>query len=865
MRIQHNIDNVFQMIEGHRKCLDNNTGITNTPTQNKLVNPDGLIAAGWAGNKINNDWAMHESQAVLILGYIEAYRASKSDFYLGRAKDAWEAYNSHLLGAYAVESKMQRLSHYPLSTDGVPSHGGFKDVVVSFTNGRGKIPAGSPTWGEYLDKAFQAYNGVLGRNTVDSDVYGGTDANPDWTTSGLSWWVEWYIAWDGNRYWANGSIADSGHTSVEFGTIQLQDKGVTGSHKVTYCVRLPQEQGGSVIPAGSPVIVNPINVVADNQAPELDGEEMWCDACYQLYTLTGEEKYYTAFKQSYNKLLNFSDINAYDKLFRKTTLIKAPFTDGTCLVAGTVPAMSRDSDGYINFRMNARQPCEIIQKGTTYKIDRDAEIVMNFGGEGVLFQPHFILNDGNNNKKQYRIGVPFGGAEVTEVVAKVTDFVEVVGKDGNPYLLPKEENIVVSGGASVSMQYDTDIYNHSDNFTRCNIARGKVTFNFGREISLNSVTYRSDDEMVRVKFLDKDRWLWYADLYATNGQWITETLTLGDFKLDPTQPHHTEEEIKPFFANPKGLTSVDFSLSDRQIGNGLFDLYCVNTLPQFYIADRDAYLIWFSVWMASKTESTAKVGDCYVRNYKQGAYRYTPGVFPAGKVIDKENYLLEEKPNWPYPGMQYPAVYCMGAENIDRHRLSNTIGFLYDAQVWYNNTFKTEGPVASRYVWQRGNEGLTGWWEMVDNSKLQSRSFVAACRTIYELKKHKEPVDERLFLFCQKWAWFLNRFQSSHSGNLPTDFNTSGGYSYQDRGDRMWVVGEWLAGCCWLGLCGYSETIPQIDIVVEACMKLLQKHNFINGDNVLNGCWAVSDPVGYHSGEILRGLGLYAQYRGLYL
>lgn len=113
MRIQHNIDNVFQMIEGHRKCLDNNTGITNTPTQNKLVNPDGLIAAGWAGNKINNDWAMHESQAVLILGYIEAYRASKSDFYLGRAKDAWEAYNSHLLGAYAVESKMQRLSHYP--------------------------------------------------------------------------------------------------------------------------------------------------------------------------------------------------------------------------------------------------------------------------------------------------------------------------------------------------------------------------------------------------------------------------------------------------------------------------------------------------------------------------------------------------------------------------------------------------------------------------------------------------------------------------------------------------------------------------------------------------------------------------------
>ena len=50
MRIQHNIDNVFQMIEGHRKCLDNNTGITNLPTQNKLVNQDGLIASGWSGS-----------------------------------------------------------------------------------------------------------------------------------------------------------------------------------------------------------------------------------------------------------------------------------------------------------------------------------------------------------------------------------------------------------------------------------------------------------------------------------------------------------------------------------------------------------------------------------------------------------------------------------------------------------------------------------------------------------------------------------------------------------------------------------------------------------------------------------------------
>lgn len=120
-------------------------------------------------------------------------------------------------------------------------------------------------------------------------------------------------------------------------------------------------------------------------------------------------------------------------------------------------------------------------------------------------------------------------------------------------------------------------------------------------------------------------------------------------------------------------------------------------------------------------------------------------------------------------------------------------------------------------------------------------------------------------LFLQKWVEFLNTFRSSNSGNLPTDFNTSGGYSYQDRGDRMWVVGEWLAGCCWLGLCGYASLIPQIDAVAEACMNLLQKHYFVNSTNILNGCWAVSDPVGYHSGEILRGLGLYAQYRGLYL
>lgn len=864
MRIQHNIDNVFQMIEGHRKCLDNNTGITVTESQNRLVNNDGLIASGWLGNKISNDWALPESQAVLILGLIEAYRGSSDTFYLDRAKKAWDAYNNHLLGNYAVESKLDRLSHYPLSTDGVPSHGGFKDVVVTFKNGRGKIPAGSPTWGEYLDKAYQAYRGVLGRNTVDSDVYGGTDDNPDWTTSGLSWWVEWYIAWDGNRYWANGRIAEGGHTSEEFGTVQLQDKGVTGDHKLTYCVRLPEEHGGSKITAGSPVVLNPVNVIADNKAADLDGEEMWCDACHQLYEITGEEKYYTAFKNSYSRLMKFSDINAYDKIFRKTTLIKAPFTDGTCLVIGSKPVMNRDRDGYLNITMEPRSPCEIVQKGTTYLVDRSSEVVMNFGGQGILFQPYFIINDGNS-KKQYRIGVPFGDAAVVEVSAKITNFVEVVGKDGNPYLLPKEENVNVKDGATASLGYDTNIYNHSDNYTRFNVSSGSVTFNFEREISLSSVTYRSDDEMVRLKFLDKERWMWYADLYATNGQWNTETLTLGDFKLSPSQPHHTEDEIKPFFANTKGISSIDFSLSDQQVGNGVFDLYCVNTLPQFYSSSKDAYLIWFSVGMSCKDKATAKIGDCYIKNYKQGAYRHTPGVLPAGCVIDPDNYLLEERPNWPYPGLQYPVVYCMGGEVADRRHLSNTIGFLRDAQVWYNNTFHAEGPVASRYVWQKGNEGLSGWWEMVDNSKLQSRSFVAACRAIYELKKHKEPVDERLFIFCKKWVEFLNTFRSSNSGNLPTDFNTSGGYSYQDRGDRMWVVGEWLAGCCWLGLCGYASLIPQIDAVAEACMNLLQKHYFVNSTNILNGCWAVSDPVGYHSGEILRGLGLYAQYRGLYL
>lgn len=862
MRIQHGIDNVYQMIEGHRKCLDNNTGLTVSPaSQNFLVDPEHLIANGWKGSTISNDWTTPEAQAVLIMGYVEVYKATEDEFWLDRAKACWDAFDKYLTGNFAVEGKCNRISHYPLADDGIPQHGGFKGVSISFNNGRAKIPSGSPNWGEYLDIAIMAYDGALGCNSMNSDVYAGTDDVPDWYASGTKYLVDWYIAWDGNRYWANGKVADTGHAASEYGTVQLADTSVNGTHKLNYAVRLPVAQGGKEINHYDPVITYPCNVTAPDQPVPVDALAMWCDASYALYSITYKSKYFEAYNKAHSELLAYCNPNAYDMIYRRTTAMRAPFTDGNVTIIGNKPALSRDAEGYINVGMGARKPCEIVQHGLTYKVNKDSSAVIEFGGENVLFQPYFTIDDGYGKNIEYRVGVPFGGTSVQANSFEIRDFVRVSPEFGESYLLPKEERLTASGGAVLGMGYSSTLLGHSDNYASLDLSSGQVVFDFNGTRALRSITYQCTADIVRINFLDKDGWLWYTDLQGTGANWVTENLSIGDFRLEPTQPNHTTDEVKPFFANLKEVTQIILKLATTKIGDGIFNLYCVNNLPEFCNFAGDIYIVRFSMHLSSRVAATAKLGDCCVTNYKFDSLNYAPGAWPSGKVANPDGYLLEEKPTYPVAGEQYPAVFCMGEEPTDLAELTNCVKFLFDAQQQYAIVLGTEGPVYTAYNWQKGS--LIGGFMMLDNSKMQSRAFLAGCRALYELKKNKKPVDERLEQYCQKWIAFLNRFQSANSGRLPTDFNTTGGYSNQDRGDRQWITAEWLAGCCYAGLAGY--TWAQIDPVVEACMNNLQKHYSVNGTNILNGCWANSDPVGFHSGEILRGLGLYAQYRNLYI
>ena len=82
-RIKHNIDNAFQLIEGHIQFLDRNTGLTVDPTvQHYVLNPQFVLAnnrhfINWTGQEGQpNGDATTEGQSVLILGCAYAYIAT---------------------------------------------------------------------------------------------------------------------------------------------------------------------------------------------------------------------------------------------------------------------------------------------------------------------------------------------------------------------------------------------------------------------------------------------------------------------------------------------------------------------------------------------------------------------------------------------------------------------------------------------------------------------------------------------------------------------------------------------------------------------------------------------------------------------
>ena len=924
-QIKHNIDNAFQLIDGHVQFMERSTGLTIDPTvQHYLINPEHVLAnnrhfINWTGQEGQpNGDATTEGQSVLVLGCAYAYLGTGDVKYLDLAKTYWQAYIDHFFGGqpipnppakyrpnWIINGKEPRLAHYPLTDDGYPTHGGFKGSVMTWTNGRTVIPKGAPHWGEYLDKAWFAFNGNLGWNSVNATVYGTkADGSTDWDVKGSQWDVDWIIDRLGRKVDWDGNILSTGHSLSEYGTVQLKDKTVTGNYKFNYATCNPVDKGGYLIGRNEMWHNRPVNVpidisFADNAS---DAETWWCDACYLMYKITGEEKYRLAWKSSLMVCIDYSDIDRFDKFFRKSTLASIPFTDGISYdyyyPSGSTADFGRDAQGYITIRQKVAAQTTMEQQAIWFRVDNNSKLRVEFAGVDdagvpVIFRPELSLSKTKTNDDlvDYRCGIPTATTSIQSMDIPLSSFIRSTPPGGGQYIVADPRNVIDWGDNTVvNFQYTTNILpaNISDQIcTAVMDTDGGISIGFwllDEEVApLKSLSYRTYNDDFNITLTDKDGWRWWAMLEKTGGTWVTKTITAASFQLSSWQPNHPETDPKPTTIDISALDQINIGLDTDPVNgvNAQFDWYCVNEVPTRYSsASGDDYTMYFRIALQAQNPYSAKLGDCVIIDYKLNSLYYTPGIIPFSNISDPNTALFDGWRGLPYPGYQYPVLYCFAGENIEYTRLTESINFLYDSQMWFYDTFDPvmPGPMAQAFVWDRWdalkygekNKFTMKHWNEKAWDGYEARAFYCGARCLHELQARGEPIPAKLMTVTKNWVNYLKWFQDNNEGRTPTIFMPDGTVSAPAWDFTSHMSALFLAGCCYIGLANLENQIPNISIVADRCFDLLQENYVVAGPNhVMNGSWS-SNPdaandnapaFGFHSGEILRGFGLYALYR----
>ena len=384
---------------------------------------------------------------------------------------------------------------------------------------------------------------------------------------------------------------------------------------------------------------------------------------------------------------------------------------------------------------------------------------------------------------------------------------------------------------------------------------------------------------------DAQGWRWWAMLPKTQGAWSTKTLSASDFKLSAYQPNHPETDPKPSAINLTAVDQVNLVLDTAPVNGltGTIDFYCINDVPERYSSSSgDDYTMYFRITVQASSPHTAKLGDCTIIDYKLNSLNYTPGIIPFSNISDPNTALYDGWRGIPYPGYQYPSLYCFAGRDIDWTRLNNSIDFLYDAQMWFYNTFDPvmPGPMAQAYVWDRWDARKYGepntftmkHWNEKAWDGYEARAFYCACHAVYELVQRGETPPEKLVTVCKNWINYLKWFQDNNDGRTPTIFNPDGTVLAPIDDFTSHMSALFMAGCSIMGLAGYDSQIPNIGIVADRCFDLIQQNYIVLSPNhPMNGSWSVAPRpdsdngmfFGFHAGELLRGFGLYALYRKL--
>lgn len=913
------VDDVVNLAVGHEKFLLRNTGVTNDATvdhyvfnpQNVLSNNRHFIAHSQMEAQPNGD-ATTEGQALQILGYIYMYRGTKEQYWLDRAVAMFDAYvthfyqgqpipedpeNSRWLCNWIINGKEPVLSNWPIDFEN-PTHSGFLGSPMVWTNGRTQIPQGAPNWGEYLDKATFAFDGALAWNTIVADVRAVLpDGSTDWNNKGTKWDVDWLVDYLGRKVDWDGNVLEEVATEPK-GTVQLKNTSVNGTYKLCYANCQPVEHGGYLIPRNAAWHNRPLRVPVTktgNLGNAADAELWFCDAAYQLWEITGEKRYYNAWRASWKMCLDYSNIDRYDKFFRQSKYDQTPWTDGISYDYGypsaRVVTYSRDADGYIVAHIDRAAQHTMEQQSVTYEIDDAAEIHVNVGGLDVNGKPLTVkvtmeLADSKTATETtgWQINLPDTPADGS--IATYTIPMTSMSLANNPlgdYIIADNRVMSDWGNVTHKFQFEDNVYDTRSAQTCTSTVTSEddgviIGFWLTKDSKAlpKEIVYRTDETHEwTIGVTDADNWRWHWTLPPSR-IWDHVVLDPKDLRLNDYQPDELGRE-RPINPNLVAVDQIKIEVVDM-LGTATADFswYCVNDIPPTF-AGHKAWTNTFAITVKGEAEFTMRLGDCDMVNPNYNPLKYTPGVIPFSNNATDGIVEFDGWRGLPYPGYQHPFIYVHEDED---ERLNNMVEFLYDSQQAYYQKFGELGPGAAAYVWNRWDNIKYGtpdtftfyhWGDGHPWAGYQPRAFASAARAWHEMVLTGKTVPTKLIMYVENWVnWLINYVEKY--GMFPTDFPSESLPTPIENDFTGHMTGLWLCGLSFAGLCG--SPIVKLDWLIEQAVKELNDNYFVGDVSVMNGSWSPairsgnndnaknnSMFFGFWSGEILRGLGVYLMYR----
>ena len=901
-----------QMLEGHYQFLQRNTGTTLDSTQQHFVlNEEHVLADSRHERELSrmaglpND-ATTEGQALQILGYAHAYLATQQQKYLDQAIACFDAYVTHFYDATPIPESPQRWvanwivnakepvpANWPVDSKD-PTHSGFKGVPMTFTKGKTQIPQGAPYWGQYLDIATFAFDGTLAWDAINAQVRAvDASGNVDWSSDGKRYDVAWIINWQGYQINADGDILAKGLPLAQFGTVQLKDTTLSGSHKLNFANRQPVEHGGVMIERNQIQHNRPLHVpVPHNAMGNAADAELWfADACHLLHKITGEQRYFNAWKSVEFTAMEYTDIDAQDKFFRQSLHANTPFTDGISYdwsyPADAPVSYARNAEGMISLRKEVASQQSLEQQAVWFRINNQSKVRTTFGGVDDQNQPiscrlqlAIAPEKDAEQATNWGIGLPQSTqAQVKTYDIALTSLAALTREDGSNYLLADLRAVTDYGGCVIGSRFEEQVYDQRSatviNASYPNDDAGMVIgawLTAEERFPVNQLVYRADADF-NLRLEDDDKWRWYWMLPATDGQWRLATFDPASAVLSGYQPDHQDTDEKP--ARPTFSTVDQVTiLQDGNVANANFSYYVLNDIPPTFSAD-DGYTIKYRVTLQAENPYTALLGDCTLLGHRQDSLFCTPGVIPFSNIYQADSQQFDGWHGMPYPGYQYPFIFVHADADHDGVMLDNMTEFLWQSQQWYQQQFGVLGPGASAYIWNRWDNLSYGkadswtmyhWGDGAAWSGYQPRAFFGAARAWHELKLAGKTPPAKLVSYVENWLHWLIGFTQDSGGITPTDFPMTG-IPQPDKHDFTGhMCGLWLAGAVMANMAG-SEVIGT-EHFIEQCVTELQKNYLTSGD-VMDGAWSPAPRpgtdngmfFGFWSGEILRGLSLYVMYK----